>query len=324
MDGEGPACLVPWLENPYGLVSLWDMERFNAGSLHGALVALENTRITHAAMLPSGDATAARLLKQQKFLNDGERTKLNELLAWIENQLRDSGLPTSAEALVDLQRTVGNTRSTLSAAIVAHDLEELQKTIQREMRGVVFLYMPAEDAKRFGEPFAGWESVIDRWPQARGNISESSLCLSLNRYGGAVFHILLVAEFGVIQVCSLFGVCGDRPGWGCVARLEEILKRKYPDRLPIEQRHSDMLRDLVPSMVLLRGARHRITHADNSDTWLVQDIGPNTADEITKATRGFMREIAARLPAVAMTEPCANRPRASQKEPAAVPRHNGS
>ena len=138
-----PVCLRPWAENPYGLVSLWDMERFEAGSLHAALAALENTRITHAAMSPPGDATAARFLGQQKILNDDERTGLHGLLVWMENQLRDSGLPTSAEALVDFQRSVKSARA-LSAAIVAHDLEELQKTIQREMRTVVFLSLASK------------------------------------------------------------------------------------------------------------------------------------------------------------------------------------
>jgi hypothetical protein len=202
-----------------------------------------------------------------------------------------------AEALLDLQQTI-KSESVLPAAIVAHDLEELQKTIQREMRTVVFLYMAAEDAKRYNEPFAGWESVIDRWPQTKGNISESSICLALNRYGGAVFHILLVAEFGAIQAGNLLGVSGDRPGWGCVARLEEILTREYPKRSEIERQHSDLLRAVVPKMVSLRNARHRITHADNNKSWIVQDIGPSTTDEIVKLTRGFIRELADRLPEV--------------------------
>lgn len=295
-ESERPAYLLPWAENPYRLVSLLDMERFNAGKLHAALAALENTRITHAAMQPPGDAAAARLLRQQKFLSAGERTKLNELLAGIENLLRDSGLPTSAEALVDLQRTVANTHSKLSAAIVAHDLEEIQKTIQREMRIVVFLYVPAEEARIYDAPLAGWESVVERWPQVKANISESSICFSLSRFGGSAFHVLLVAEFGAIQVGNLLKVCGDRPGWSCVTRLVAILEKKFPARSALEQQHSELLRVMVSKMVSLKNARHRITHADNSNTWLVQDIGPNTAEELMKETRGFMRELAAIMP----------------------------
>src|ERR1035438_7598900 len=70
-------------------------------------------------------------------------------------------------------------------------------------------------------------------------------------------------------------VSGDRPGWGCVARLEEILTREYHKRSEIERQHSDLLRDMVPKMVSLRNARHRITHADNNKSWIVQDIGPS-------------------------------------------------
>jgi hypothetical protein len=293
-------CLPPWLENPYRLVSLWDMERFSAENLHTALALLENLRNRCANAQPLGDAHVARLFGQQRFLVSDERQAIESQLAAIEAWLCNSGLRTSSEALKDLRETVGAVEAIpkLAASIVGHDLEELQKTIQREMRTVLFLYVPAKDATLYTEPLAEWEFVAKRWPQTRTNISESSLCLAFNRYGGAVFHILLVAEFGAIQVGNLMKASGDRPGWGCVARLEEILTRKYPNRSDIEQHHSDLLREMVPKMVSLRNARHRITHADNSDAWLVQDIGPNTADEIIKSTRGFMRELAVRLAAV--------------------------
>jgi len=288
----------PWRENPYGLVTWWDVEAFAAEDLHAVLSALENVRNQLATVAPPGDAPISRLLGQKKTLNDADRQALQGLFVWMERGLRGSGLPASAEALSDLGETIKTSKRELLAETIGHDLEELQKTIRREMRTVVFLYVPAEGAKGYREPLDGWESVADRWPETKKNISESSVCLALGRYGGAVFHVLLVAEFGAIQVCNLLGVSGDRPGWGCVDRLEKILDRRYPDRSILEQQHSDLLRDVVPKLVSLKATRHQITHTDNSDAWIVQDIGPSTADEVIKSARWFMREIAARIPKV--------------------------
>lgn len=273
------------------------MEEFSGETLHIALVILERLRDNWANAQPLGDAFAAKMLKQERVLTEAERSQLSQSLEAMVIKLEESCLSTSGESTRDLSVTVNQTVAReLPATLIAHDLAEIQKTIQREMRTSVFLHVGGEDVRRYREPLREWDSVIKRWPETKNDISESSLCFALGRFGGSVFHLSLVAEFGAIQLGHLLSVAGDRPGWNCVARLEEILGRKYPVRTALEQQHSDLLHDMVPKAVSLRNARHQLTHADNSDTWIAKDIGPRTANEAMSATRAFMRELADRMP----------------------------
>ena len=58
-----PVCLPPWRENPYRLVSLWDMLRFHAGSfvIRAASLMKFWQGLRHgAAITPSGAIELAR------------------------------------------------------------------------------------------------------------------------------------------------------------------------------------------------------------------------------------------------------------------------
>jgi hypothetical protein len=142
-----------------------------------------------------------------------------------------------------------------------------------------------------------WETVAKRWPKMQLDIEESSRCFALERFAASVFHVLLVAEFGVIQVCDLLKVSGDKPGWGCVSRLEKVLDKDFKNRSPLEQQHSKLLEEIVPMMVAVKdSARHKISHVDNRLVWLDADFSPQIASEVIGSTRGFMRRLAKELP----------------------------
>jgi hypothetical protein len=282
-NGELPVCL--WKEKLYSPVSWWDVEQFSAETLHTWVCVLEKL-------------WAAFGLTQQKDLSESEKEAVCRSLRTIESTLRSSGLPTSAEAASEFTWEVEQSAA-IAAEFVASRAEELQRTIRREMKAVVFLYVPAEDAKWYKEPLKDWDAVVNRWPKMTTNISESSRCFALGRFGGSIFHILLVAEFGVILVGDLLGVSGDKPGWGCVNRLEKILKTEHKDRSLLGQQHSHLLKEIVPMIAAVRdSSRHKISHVDNQLVWLDSDMSPQIASEVISATRGFMRRLAAELPQV--------------------------
>ena len=94
-----PVCLCPWLENPYGLVSLWEMERFAGESLHDAIRILDSIRYTWWFAAPAGDAAAALMMGQERVLTLDERRSVEESLRHVEVNIRRSGLLTSGEAI---------------------------------------------------------------------------------------------------------------------------------------------------------------------------------------------------------------------------------
>jgi hypothetical protein len=282
-------------------MSLWDMEEFAAHGLHAAILLLMEIACYWRTARPAGDAVAAMLLGQKRTLTIREREDLEVQLRNVESHLRHSGLPTSGEAVMEFRtellnwRTEGFTDRT--ADDVVSRIDDIHRTVRREMKTLVFLYVAAPDSERFRSPLAGWETTVKRWPRTETDIIESSKCFALGRFAASAFHILLVAELGAIQVCDLLNVSGDKPGWGCVQRLDHILARPFEKRTPLEQKHSALLKDVAPLLNTVKDSfRHKITHVDNKLNWIDTGFGPDVAAEIIAATRGFMRRLASELP----------------------------
>jgi hypothetical protein len=160
-----------------------------------------------------------------------------------------------------------------------------------------FFELEPAQAERFKNPLKDWEAILGRFPAMRQNIEESSKCFALERYGAAVFHILLLAEYGVIRLAKVMGVEGDKPGWGGLDRLRKITDRPYPQRSDIEKQHSELLENAVPLAVVIKDSwRHKLSHVDNQIVWMDTDFSPQVAEEIIAAVRGFMRKLAQDLP----------------------------
>jgi hypothetical protein len=165
------------------------------------------------------------------------------------------------------------------------------------MSAALFLYLGPEQARQYRELPEEWSKTIERWPRILGDVEESLRCYALDRYAASVFHILLVAEFGVIQVATLLNVAGDKPGWGALDRLEKILKKDYTQRLPVEQEYSELLQHLAPLLQSIKNSwRHKISHVDNKLDWIESDFSPASANRIITATCGLMDCLAAELP----------------------------
>jgi hypothetical protein len=160
-----------------------------------------------------------------------------------------------------------------------------------------FFELEPGQAQRFKNPLKDWEVIVARFPTIRQNVEESSKCFALERYGAAVFHVLQVAEYGVIQLAKLLEVEGDKPGWASLKRLQNLIKDPFPQRTALAQRHSPLLENAVPLAIVVKDSwRHKLTHVDNQIVWMDTDFSPQVAEEIIAATRGFMRKLGQDLP----------------------------
>jgi hypothetical protein len=187
-------------------------------------------------------------------------------------------------------RTIGDLRE---------ELKSLRIRWEDEFKSQFLLHLDLNQAKKYNDPLKDWKQTADRFGKVRWNIEESSKCFALERYGAAVFHILLVAEFGVITLAKLLQVEGDKPGWGALDRLRRILQKPYSERNELEQLHSKLLENTVPLAFVVKDSwRHKLTHVDNQIIWNESDFTERTAEEIITATRGFMRKLAMDLPAL--------------------------
>ena len=182
--------------------------------------------------------------------------------------------------------------------------------MQSEMQNQLFLHLPLNQAKRYMSPFLGWEEVVRRFPNTTADIEEAVRCFACDRYAGAVFHAMLVAEFGAIEVGRLVAVGDPKPGWpGTIREMRRIVHGTkhggQPKPLtPLEHKHRNFLEQLLPLMESVQdGWRHKISHADNRIVFLSGEFSFQVAEEITTATRGFMRRLAMDLPSDESAKP---------------------
>jgi hypothetical protein len=225
----------------------------------------------------------------------GVRPEIQNLLERCE----EAGLGVSAIAVNRLFRLLDAPIG--SEDLVVTSLEEglsrVAQSIADECSLRTYFSLDSIEAEKYANPLRDWESVVARFGKVTSNVIESAKCMALERYGAAVFHILLVAEYGVIEISNKLGVSGDKPGWASLKRLQDLIRDPYPKRSALAQEHSALLENVVPLAIVVKDSwRHKLTHVDNQIVWMDTDFSPQVAEEIIAATRGFMRKLAQELP----------------------------
>jgi hypothetical protein len=176
-------------------------------------------------------------------------------------------------------------------------LAQLRERYEDELKSELFLHLEEHQANQYKNPTKDWEAITSRFIKVKYNVEEMGKCFALERYGAAVFHVMQVAEYGVIQLGALLRVTGDKPGWSCLKRLEELIKAPYNQRTPLAQQYSKLLEETVPLATIMKDKwRHKLDHVDNQIIWVETDFSPFVAEEIISATRAFMRKVADMLP----------------------------
>ena len=278
------------------------MQRIAGDYLYHASAILGKLRCVWSQLGTSGDSAFS---SDPAVLTDKQRADGNNHLGYVRAIFNEAELSTSVKAVDEfrgllhpippaLKNSPAFSRITVKDAVAR--LDEIERTVRREMQTVLFMLMLPSQAQRYENPTEGWESAITRWPKITTDVEEASRCFACDRYGAAVFHALLVAEFGVIQIADFFSVKGDRPGWGCVERLDAIHDRPHKERTTFEREHSKLLDDSVRLIHAVKDWRHKIAHVDNWLIWQDTDFSPHRAEELILATRGLMRHLASDLP----------------------------
>jgi hypothetical protein len=176
--------------------------------------------------------------------------------------------------------------------------KELSGRLIDEMGGRSFFSLSISEAEYFKRPFTKWEKIIDRFPDIRIDLEESSKCFALSRYAAAVFHSTQLVEIGLLELGRFIHVADPKSGWTAVANeLSRILKKKYDDRTQFEQQNFAFLEQIQGTVEALKNAcRNKIGHAQGRLTLMSKDFTPDIAEEILIASRAFMRRLADGLP----------------------------
>jgi hypothetical protein len=204
---------------------------------------------------------------------------------------------------VKVQRIVDVLKSKEIMAILPPEsmpdmLSDIQKSLEDELSTRLFFQLRTERGKFFEDPAAGWEKVLERFPDAHTDVEEMHKCFALSRYAGSVFHSVQTIEFGLLDFGKFLDVEDPKSGWTAVSqKLEKLTKTKFPELNDKHQKHFPFIEQMQGTVTALRNAwRNKISHAHGKLVLMTSEFAPDVAEEIIMATRAFMRRLAAELP----------------------------
>jgi hypothetical protein len=189
-----------------GVVSLYDLLQFYTDIFFETLAFLN--RLESVAM----DAEGSVMVKEE--WSNATYAKVGVLKGLAEMH----GFGSIADQCQRIASTLERRRMAVEPEEMRRLLGELRQRFQDDFKREYFLHLTPAQSKQFLNPMEHWEGVTIRFSKTRHNVEESAVCFALESYGAAVFHILLVAEYGVIKTSELLGVQGDKPGWGSLDR----------------------------------------------------------------------------------------------------------
>ena len=164
-------------------------------------------------------------------------------------------------------------------------------TVEDELSLRTYFSLEPKEADYFNKPWAGWETVIDKYGDTMRDIEEMSKCFGLCRYTASMFHALHVAEWGAIKLGDYISVTDPKKGWGATKkRLSELVKGGHPN-LPANLTSKwDFIEQMNREIETLSLAwRHKVDHAANHLAIVPNsDFTPDIAEHVIGAVRIFM------------------------------------
>src|SRR5271157_5114151 len=133
--GNAKVVLSRWQENPYALISWWDMEQFSAEAFYTIGIVMEQTR--ELARLPSLDEEDRIQRLQNRDVT----------LESIASMVQRIGLRQSEKQVRRIQKTLQT--GDIGSAEFAQRLTELDNRICDEMEDHLFMHIPPSRAERY-------------------------------------------------------------------------------------------------------------------------------------------------------------------------------
>lgn len=275
-----------FIVRPHGVVSLLEMLR-----LFGDLF------INTLSQILQWEIKCERISQGATPLNPNITVEIYAYVGTLFPHLMTYGLKTAAKKAQRIHADLQSAHMQVDYGKMASMLKELRERIEDDLHSTVLLSLSESESALYENPEQDWGDTTVRFHKIRHDVEECSKCFALNRYAAAVFHAMLIAEFGVIQVAEFFGVAGDKPGWGALERLQRINDKKWPDKTPLEQQHAKFLEGLLPLAFSMKNSwRHKMDHVANKIIWIDTSFDPDFAKDIISATSAFMRRLADDLP----------------------------
>ncbi len=196
-----------WIENPFRVVSYWDMNKFAAQlflNIGNSLKYLENEQ----------PASGTSDLDQEMA-----RCRINTAKGMFERVsglLNEIGCPLSSRAALRLS---SDRDCTVPGEKRAIRLDEFRKLIFDEMSQHLFFWVPPDRASwhgKTGRQILG-DECVNRFSKSdvANEAEQAAKCFAFGQYTACVFHLMRISEAGVKALALAIGYEWNQyPNWG--------------------------------------------------------------------------------------------------------------
>ncbi len=288
-----PACLAPWLKNPYRLATWFDVLHFSAERFAWAWRQLRIIRadlLINCAVCLDGEVA----FHVARDLGDETRDTFLSSAATLEKSFRSIGLTITADTIKELhdelEKNERHTSEWLSSRV-----DGIERLATKELKGRLFLYVPEEKAKFWptnGEPFAFGKEVADNFPSTTFDANSAAICLACSQGTAAAFHLMRVLEIGLRVLADHFSIASDRQNWQNIIEGIEKAVRNLPNdpkRTADWKDQQEFFSGAAMQFMFFKDAwRNYVAHGRDKCT-------EDEAERILTSVRAFMQKLATRL-----------------------------
>ncbi|MFZ0746361.1 MAG: hypothetical protein WAM85_18280 [Terracidiphilus sp.] len=217
-------------------------------------------------------------------------------LTEMKEESKRIGLEATCKAL---DRTLAKWERYPNSKAIGPLCTHILMVLDDELRGKICLIFPPISQTLYESPTEGWERILEVFPEAQDDIEQMNRCVVFGCHSAAVFHALLVVEFGLIKLGKFLGSRDPKPGWDASSKaLDRILgpggRAAAPPRIRKHYAFLELVNKDMHSMKL--AWRNKVNHAANNLFVLTSDFKPQVAEKIISACHGFMLLLATEGP----------------------------
>lgn len=273
---------LPWIENPFRLISWWDMNKFSAEAF------VKISALLGANIIYKKDGVAFK----------GTLTQMGDWLDVLGKECKAVGLRESArqafDIVFDFDPIIGpapGQHSYLPAKLEAC-LGVLLDTIQSEMKGEIFFWVPSHRSEWYSKKSEQIVSDLfaERFPIAATEIEEAAKCFSFGRYTACVFHLSRATEAGIKAVGIALNQKKDHELIERTLKfIEEQTKLNAPNQIVAWRSHGAFFATIAGDVrAVAKAWRNKVCH-------LVADYKEEQAKELLELSTILFRHIAEKI-----------------------------
>lgn len=279
-----PACLPPWRENPYRLVTFGHLMRiFKAHDLLGAVRSV-NSIASLCFQGNRSDSTAYRLAQLDNFIEALER---------CQQLCEDLDLPMSALLSKQFAGQIATYKSKFTDRETERMAAQVSQSVENELSLRAFFAISPDKTKLYSdavEPFGA--AVAVAFPSISFDAGEANRCYALGRNTACVFHLMRVMEIGLAAAAARFSVSAAHANWETI--INQIEKgvsgiEKDPNRSPDWKDEREFYSQCVSHFRVVKDAwRNYTAHARGK-------YDEQEAFDMLGNVRAFMQKLSTRL-----------------------------